>query len=433
MRILFVIAKCLVIVGSLCIARPLSAQVVPFLLPKASAKYNSADFSALDSVFRDKSVVQLGESIHMTNEMTTARAGLMKYLHQRHGLDVVFFEGSAIDSWLAADLLLNVKTVNESVLGQVRDIALPPLWRTAPFLELYRYASESLSTKTPLYFASYDLQPGMGRFRAESITRLREAISRYQPEPENVKAHGALLALLADRANGFPNKNAPDPDTLARALAEFELWVLAAAPVVDRTFPTVPHGRMLRQLPGLMRLQIELWMRHRFDPESPKFRVFQETRDRLGAGAILKLRDEVSRSGKVMVWAHHVHVFHNTLGKARHALGSDLKRWLGPKLYTIGTFASTGTIYGLHDGEEPVFVDLAKAKLPGLEEFLAGVASDNFFIDFASVADSKARSILDSETTTRREGGSMPVIPAKDFDGALLVHKVSPPELPKFK
>jgi hypothetical protein len=76
-------------------------------------------------------------------------------------------------------------------------------------------------------------------------------------------------------------------------------------------------------------------------------------------------------------------------------------------------------------------VDLSKVPTPGLEGLLKGVASENFFLDFASVTDAKARAVLDSETTSRREGGAMPVVPARDFDGALFVHDVTPPELPK--
>ena len=268
----------------------------------------------------------------MTNELATARFPFVKYLHAQQSFNVMLFEGSAIDSWIAADLMLNSKAMSDETLKNARDIALPYLWRTTPYVELFRYAQESLNSKSPLYLASYDLQPGMGRLRTDSLAKLRQAIAVYKPEPQNVKASAPLFDLLSDRANGFPNKNAPDIDKLMRAIAEFESWVLDAAIIVDQTFPLVPHGRMLRQLPVLMRLQVELWMRHRFDPESPKFRVFQETRDRLGAYAILKIKDDVAKNGKVLIWAHHVHTFHNTLSKARHALGSDLKRWLGPKL-----------------------------------------------------------------------------------------------------
>lgn len=375
-----------------------------------------------------KSVVQLGESIHMTNELPAARFALVEELSTTQGFDVLLFEGSAVEGWLAADVLLNAKPTDQSASKEARDVALPFLWRTDPYTRLFEYVRASLRTERPLYVASYDLQPGMGKLRADALPALRRTLSSYLPEPAAVAKAAPLLDLLSDRANGFPNRNPPDFGAMAAAIAAFEAWVYEAAPLVDERFPTAPHGRMLRVLPGVLRAQVELWKRHRWDPNSATFKVFQETRDRLGAGIVLQIKDDVSKNGKALVWAHHVHVFHNTLGQARHSMGSDLKRWLGDKLYTIGTFAGEGACSVL-DGEEVTETTLARPAPGSLEAWLGARASGVHFVDFAGVTEPKDRSLLDHRATTRREGGEMPTVPARDFDGAIYVPFVTRPRL----
>src|SRR4051812_44695575 len=71
----------------------LAAEGTVVIMPKQPSKDGPAAFRALGPVFRDKVVVQLGESIHMTNELATARLPLVKYLHERQGFNVMLLEG----------------------------------------------------------------------------------------------------------------------------------------------------------------------------------------------------------------------------------------------------------------------------------------------------------------------------------------------------
>src|ERR1700730_3061071 len=65
--------------------------------------YNRSDLDFLASLLEGKSVVQLGESIHMDDEFPRARLLLVRYLHEQCGFDVLAFEGSWIESWIAQD------------------------------------------------------------------------------------------------------------------------------------------------------------------------------------------------------------------------------------------------------------------------------------------------------------------------------------------
>lgn len=70
---------------------------------------DASDFNFLDQLVEGKSIVQLGESIHMTREQPLARIGIIRFLREKKDFDVVGFEGSAIDFWVAMDEYLHSK------------------------------------------------------------------------------------------------------------------------------------------------------------------------------------------------------------------------------------------------------------------------------------------------------------------------------------
>jgi erythromycin esterase-like protein len=48
-------------------------------------------------------VVALGESIHLTREMPLVRLGVLRYLHEEKGFNVLALEGAMIDIWTAQE------------------------------------------------------------------------------------------------------------------------------------------------------------------------------------------------------------------------------------------------------------------------------------------------------------------------------------------
>lgn len=395
-----------------------------FLLPGEGESPTSFEVS-VRPFFENQKVVQLGEAVHMTKELPLARMKLMPLLSQL-GFDLILFEGSTVESWLAADFLLASKSIDPSVVESARDIALPGIWRTPEYSTLLGSFAESWQTEKPFYFASYDLQPGMGQLRADALPRLFEVLDSYSKMPSKSGIHIERLSLFSNRKEGFPNApfSSAQMAEVKESLEWFEAWLLKVAAAVDREYKNVPHGAALRYIPKQLGRQAELWFQHSNDPDKKTFLTYQETRDRLGAEAILEMTDIVSRSQKSIVWAHHVHVFHNTVGKARHSLGHDLKSKLGNKLYTVGTFAGSGEIFSLDmDDVQPAQIE--KYPEGSLEDFLTGLSSGDFFLDLSS----REEAILNRETVTVVEGGvEIRSIPKKDFDAALFVQEVSRPK-----
>jgi len=76
--------------GSVTLAAPLPHRL------DIRAPYNSADYAFIGEAIGERSVVALGESIHLTREMPLVRLNLVRYLHEQRGMDVLAFEGSLI-------------------------------------------------------------------------------------------------------------------------------------------------------------------------------------------------------------------------------------------------------------------------------------------------------------------------------------------------
>jgi erythromycin esterase len=190
---------------------------------------------------------------------------------------------------------------------------------------------------------------------------------------------------------------------------------------------------MLKFIPTALRGQLLVWEKHQQDPDRKTFKTFQETRDQVGAENILKIAENVSKSGKVIVWAHNLHVFHNAQKKSRHSLGADLKEKLGDQLYTIGLFADKGETYFLADMEDFLEAPLKPGTSFGFEtELIKITGNKNAFLDFSSLAHD-ANKWLNAPTTTRVENFVSNSIPGKDFDAAIFISDVSKPKLPWLK
>jgi len=66
------------------------------------------------------------------------------------------------------------------------------------------------------------------------------------------------------------------------------------------------------------------------------------TRDELNAENALMLRDQVSSSHKIVLWAHHSHVSYNSTRARVPSMGQHIRDKINGSVYTIGLFAGSG-------------------------------------------------------------------------------------------
>lgn len=409
-----------------CLASGVATAGPPAGMASLEDIHNGTADEVLEAAFEDRQLIQLGEDMHITREMPEARMKLLPILHQEFGHRLILFEGATVDAWIAADLLLDVSEKGEDLAERARDKALPVMWHTPQYTELFEYIIDSFDGDAPLYPASYDFQPGFSRLGAEAIPTLFERLERHAAPPARHGDERELLTLFSDRESGFPEQPLPQEEHLQAAIDWLETWIEEAGEAIEKSEAPALHADTLRMIPGQLRAQTEIWRATVQADDEPPMLALQKTRDRLAAPVIERFRERAPGE-RALVWAHHVHVYHNTLGKTPHALGTDLRQMLDDGLYTLGIFAGKGEIYAMEmDGVSEMAFD---ATGEGLEGILDGLSETDFFLDFGQLEANALRESLQSETHTAR---GLPVIPDNDFHGAIYLHEVSRPEIRPF-
>jgi len=375
----------------------------------------------LRGVIGDASVVELGESIHVTAEFPLARLQFVRYLHEEMGFDVLALEGSLTQAWLAQELLYQSQDSADVRVRRAQQFAWFKLWNTDQMHDVMTYVDASRRTPRPLYLTSFDVQTGasaeFGLTPAvlETLVTSLETFGLKAPDVqlsrnELVKALSPVVQCEIGNSTGLGAAKTP----AMNAIDGLQRWIEAIAPAVERSRPAV-HVAALRLIPDNLRDHVTL---------CEHATTWQATRDELNAENALVLRDEVSRSHKIVLWAHHSHVSYNSTGGRVPSMGQHIREKIGQSVYTVGVFAGGGRFVDV----APLSVhDLPAVNKVGVERLLASVGRPSYFVDLRSLPTTDARAGWLVPQRSRMEGRwTRSSVLARDFDGAIYLDRVSP-------
>ncbi len=213
---------------------------------------------------------------------------------------------------------------------------------------------------------------------------------------------------------------------------EVEAWLDGpiAAKLV-RARPAV-HVAALHLIPAMLRSRLRLC--HEWTADKRSMITYQRVRDQLNAEMVLKELKELPGPPKIILWAHHSHLHYNSLGRSIPSMGQHLHDVLHAGLYTIGLFAEGGSAIDTAMIDQAhglgFLLGLAPKVIPhgarwSVEQQLSEQSPRDFFLDLRHASTSLAVA-----GTSRLEiNGRMPTALSADFDGAVLLHKVSGTDL----
>jgi len=394
-----------------------------------SAPYRAADYVFLKDAVGARSIVQLGESIHVTSEFPRARVRLIQYLHEEMGFDVLAFEGSLIDTWLAQEFIYRSKRNERDTAAQSMRIAFFGLWQTDPMREVLEYVVRTQSTPHPLYLSDFDIQPGMSRANrgaAASLGAFLEALRVYDPSASAAELDSWKTTLA-------PALNCDASAAGAELPVPLNAWIDKTASTVAAQRP-VMHAEALRLVPNFIRARLAHCQTVR--EANGSRRVYQAERDRWNAVNAIELQSHVSQTHRILLWAHHSHVNHNATGKNTPSMGQHLLAVAPNSLYTIGLFAGGGSAYDAFQLDQPGILGFFPKPLRaigdyGVESSLARASDRDFFVDFTApgkLPDEWLRPSFGRAETSQK----MPLILARDFHAAVFIQKVHPASLRLF-
>ncbi len=394
--------------GTLAICAPALAQtgsaasgwLASRVHPVRSIDFTDQDFADLEPLGRaigGATLVQLGEPSHGAGSCFAAKARIVRYLHERHGFDVLIWESGMYDVALAE---AGMRGDEDGVKAAQRGIFT--LWSMAAEVKpLFEYIKSSQQTTSPMEMAGFDLQVtadgSMSAFR-----KYLQAFVGSLPE-----------GSVRDRAIGLANTALAARDSLqtSKFASQADLDALTdASQKLIQTIENNPsafaeaHGALdiafAKRAIGNM--QADAAFRHEFAIAPATTAVRESMRDSVNAANLRWLVEEQYAGRKAIVWAHDVHVMNAYYDKDFRAVhptyeqgdmkptGTFIAKWFGDAVYTLGMTTFEGEDgYSVGGPSKPV----PAAPEGSLELELHRLGQPYLFLDAGTLGDARVRAL----------------------------------------
>jgi hypothetical protein len=334
---------------------------------------------------------------------------------------VLAFEGSWVQAWLAQNALYQCER-GDGCLTHAQRLAWFPLWGTEPMRDVLAYVASTQKTRHPLYLASFDIETGdddefhgsgSGAFEA-LLSALGGTAGASDPTTRQ-----AWIEALSPFFGCYPHAS-PPTETQKRqaavAIQQLRSWINNMGNIRPQM-----HSKALELVPDVLLQEIELCSIVPENPLGPA--TYQILRDQFNAQNAIALRDNISNTHRIVLWAHHSHVRENW-SSTLPSLGQRLRAMIGNQLYTVGLFAGDGEVIAVDDNADPPFSLRKRTFAEGsLEDKLHKLAPYDFILDLSS-----AGPAWSGKMPFQDENGVGHVTLRDAFDAVIFVHHIHPPE-----
>lgn len=398
------------------------SQKPMFYKMSPASEIQPKDMDSVRSSVGNRSIVMLAESIHLTSEFSIVRRNIIQNLYDQNGFELLLFEGSPIEFWIAQDQYLTSDKTDVAV-NEFQKTALFGLWQTKEINELLSAALKTQNSDKPMYISSYDVQIGQGRRFTqgkgvfdEFIKRLKAHKMKLSKSEENEVLF--LNNLVSCKRKKFPASGS-DVKRVESSLKTLDL-------VVSRTksgSSLQMHELFLKRVPKFLNYTLEFCRE-----ANSSTRNYTEIRDEWASKQFLTQINDLGR--KTIVWAHSGHIRLEPSKSGRMSFGAFVRRQLGKDIFALHFTARSGSAIAFMDADGNEIELIEKALRPiesvSLEKKLSLL--DNQADLFIPVEGNEG--FLGSSETTRSEpDGIGPINPIKDFDGYYLIKEIKPPKL----
>ena len=388
-----------------------------------AASLSSTDFDPVRTAAGNKSIVMLGESIHLTSEFSRVRDMLIRNLHENADFNLLLFEGSPIEFWIAEE---EYQSSKKDVLSgsDFQKTALFNLWQTEEIRSVIDYALRSQTGvgRSDLYVSSYDVQMGQTRRFARDRNVFEALVGLLKKRDKRLsradeEAILPLDGLVACKGKGFPDSD-EQYSQAEQAIERLSQVVLRSSHHDSNDL----HERVLALLPKVAGYALEFC---RAAKEGK--RNYTEIRDEWASRQFADLFSTLNE--KTVVWAHSNHVRQSARKGSQMAFGAYARSAFPEEIFAIHFTAGSGRAVAFTDAKgneiEPVEAGLLPLDKVSLEEKLSGLGTTDFFV----VSKNFPARFKDDETTRREPAGFMTIDPRKDFDAYYFLKEVTPPHL----
>lgn len=393
-----------------------------FELPTIST-LGSSDLAPVRTAIGGKTLVMLGESIHLTSEFPRVRDMLVRNLHESGEFSLLLFDGSPVDFWIAEEEYLS-STKDVLSGADFQKNALLALWQTDEIRSVIDYALRSQTGigRSDLYLSSYDVQIGQGRRFARGRSVFETLVGLLKKRDRRVPAAEEEAILFLEGLVGCEKKGFPESDE-QYAQAEQGIGALArVAALTGRNSENDLHEKALTLLPKMVGYSLQFCREVK-----ETTRDSAEARDDWASRQFIDLFSTMNQ--KAMVWAHSSEIRQSLSKGERMSFGAYVRSAFPDQTFAIHFTAGSGRAIAFTDAKGSEIQPIETALLPldrvSLEQKLSRLSRMDFF-----VASQSLPSDFGIQETTRWEpGGFITIDPRKDFDGYYFVQEITGPRL----
>jgi erythromycin esterase len=375
------------------------------------------DLKFLDSAVAGKRIVQLGESGHGMGEIHRLKARIARYLHERHGFNVLAFESSLYHGY-AADRDASRRDARTTLINGTLGV-----WHTHEVLPLFEYLKETRTSSSPLRLAGFDVQP-IGTLRRTRAAFFHSVVSAVDADYANAvrTADTAFFVEYDKGATARRNYLRANRDPL---IAKYQ--GLAAFITMHLSRLQEALGREIPLVARQESLSMAAYIREQTAAEMVQY---AESRDRGMADNLFFIARELFPEQKVIVWADNYHVRYANQriapllevfpGVSARSMGYWVQEAFGDSVYTIGSYPYEGRAV---DNARVAYNISAPA--PDSVEYLMHSAAAP--LAFFSLRATNAAWTLRSGALRYNGQHAQQLIPREQYDALLFIERVSPP------
>lgn len=308
-----------------------------------------SDLEPLADAIGAARVVQLGEPSHGAGSCFAAKARIVKFLHQRHGFDVLIWESGLYDVALAQ---AGMRGADDAMTAARRGVFT--LWSMAAEVKpLFDTIKASQATVRPLEMAGFDMQVTADGSTKVFAQDLRAFVAGLRDQALRERATALAEQGLAARERLFAGKFLTQDDLDALTAATRGLGGLIAERRADFEQVRGPLGTsfMIRAIDNM---RADAAFRAEFAHAPATTAARESMRDAANAANLRWLLEAQYAGRKAIVWAHDVHgmnAYYDSNFRGVHLkaelgdmkpTGTFIADRLGKQVYTIGMTSFQG-------------------------------------------------------------------------------------------
>lgn len=396
-------------------------MVTVFELPPASS-LGSDDLDPIRTAVAESRVVMMGGSIPATSELSRVRERTIRNLHEGRDFNLLLFEGSPIEFWIAEEEHLSSKPTIEAA-AEFQKTALFGLWQTEEIRAVIDYAlkTQAGAGSSDLYLSSYDVQIGQGRRFTQGRKVFDMLLGALQKRDKRISLAEQEAILSLESLSSCRKKKYPESD---EQYMQAEEGINALSQVVTRAArdSNDMHERMLTLLPKAASYSLE-FCREASENTRNYAEVRNEWASKQFAGFVSALNQ------KVLVWGNSAHIRQSLQKEGRTSFGAYARGAFPDEIFAIHFTAGSGKAIAFADdkGNEtaPTEKPLLALDKVSMERKLSSLSSMDFFVTSKNLPGQ-----FGAEETTRSDvTGVMTIDPRKEFDAYYFVQSVTAPNL----